>query len=117
MTSLLSHAVIYRGIVYYNTIVMLDGIDVRLVPYREECEATSFVNGVLLFVDDNGNPDSVTALLDDILCGCDGLEEVIDSVRSLSDNDRTAGGSGLTLFALWPDVRIMARGIGMVVCR
>lgn len=116
--NLLSHAVIYRGIVYYNTIVSLDGTEVRLIPYREECEATSFVNGVLLFMMVQGNTDGCAEALDDILSECDGLDEVIDRVRPLSEMQPSeVGNRSLTLFSLWPGVRIMAERIDAVVCR
>ena len=116
MMNWLSHAVIWRGVVYYNTIISMDNGVAMLKPYVEECEATSFINGVIVIVNSPEPMGGIVSQLEEIVEGCADIEEVIDAiVRDISiwtpidpQCDNT------TIIAAWPGVRILKSGVRIV---
>ena len=100
----LSHAVIWRGVVYYNVTISMDNGVAMLKPYLEECEATSFINGVILISDSTGQ-------VEEIVEECADIEEVIDAIIHDVTIPTETRCHDNTLIAVWPGVRILKSGV------
>lgn len=80
-----SHAVIYRGVVYYGMMVGMENGHPLLTPYKGECEATVFINGVILVLPTAFMESSVMDDLAEIASDALGVEELIDALRLYVD--------------------------------
>lgn len=116
MMNWLSHAVIWKGVVYYNTIVSVGQHEAILYPYREECESTSFINGVILILEiEPGNINAIVGELGNIIEDCADIEEVIDAILREVPMEMPYDDArhDYSLISLWPGVRILASGVSM----
>ncbi len=77
----LCHAVLHRGIVYYNTIINTNQGIIKLSGFQGEEEATAFVNGIIAVLDASKVDDDLFDELQDIIDECgDGIESQIESL-------------------------------------
>lgn len=104
----LCHAVLHRGIVYYNTIIDVNQ-KVALLAYHGEEEATVFVNGIIAIIDYNKFPGNIINDLRDIVDECEGVEEIIDAVNPyLTTNELFVFEEGaFMLLAISPEIQIL----------
>lgn len=78
----LSHAVIHRGIIYYNTIINTDQNRIALSGYYGEEESTIFINGIIIVVSSINITDTLFTSLQEILDNnCYDIEEAIDKIN------------------------------------
>lgn len=111
MMNWLSHAVIWRGVVYYNVTISMDNGVAMLKPYLEECEATTFINGVILISDSTGQVEEIVSRLEEIVEECADIEEVIDAIIHDVTIPTETRCHDNTLIAVWPGVRILKSGV------
>ena len=107
----LCHAVLHRGIVYYNTIIQTIDGKVLLSPYREEEEATVFINGIIAVLDAKLLQKCFIDELRDVVDDSVGIEDTIDAIipyiesKQLFISDEIRCDS--VLLAISPDIRVL----------
>ncbi len=105
----LCHAVLHRGIVYYNTIINVNQNSVSLLAYQGEEEATAFVNGIIAIVDYRSLSEKCINDLCDIVDECDDIEEMIDAVNPyMTSKDMfVIDNSSFGLLSISPEIKIL----------